>query len=85
MSVVIGSRYLENLMRLSGLIRNLFNGGYQEDPEVLLLDRKDGRCYYYSCNNKKEGSNKLLVIKHDDGRKEVYAFHADCLDNLLID
>ncbi len=81
----IGSKYFSNLIRLGGLVRNLLNGGFQEDTRTLILNMKGGRCYYNDCYNKKEKSDRRVLILNDSGRKEEYAFHGRCIDSMIKD
>jgi len=86
MSVVMGSRYLENLMRVGGLVRDFVSGRDQNGTEVVFVSIGGRRCYYDRCFNKDmRTDSRIMIIDKRGDNAEGYAFHSACVDSLVRD
>ena len=81
--VEIGSRYLENVRRVTGYVAKILNGEFFEEEAVIILPKSSGRCYSPSCKRKQNPSDTLVSILRDDGQNEHYAFHFNCIEELV--
>ncbi|MBI2451555.1 hypothetical protein HYV50_00585 [Candidatus Pacearchaeota archaeon] len=78
-------KYLENLSVLANYIRYSRNGGWQENPEVLVLETRRRRCNYDLCPNKKKPSDALVRKIWDNGNFHEQSFHSSCIEMILKD
>ena len=87
MSKVIGRTNLEFLSRIKNYLENVFSGGFIENPQVEVSNRRGRFCQYDGCDNKRSRTDGVVKIRWDNGPViyETYAFHSQCLKYLLKD